>query len=214
MDNVIWANTVGMNEEQHRNHIQEINTGLVAPVQLPTTNRINELLKGQECVKNAEARLSDLLEEGKKIVTQRDNWKQELTLTHQRLTEIGGRTPECCHGDLEEKVSDLERQLGTRAPEPADLAGDLEAAQAQLGIMRQLANEYREQVTRLSRLTEGRTGSEGHQKEREEIGNEIAHFPGENQKELWGWKVQLALTMARNPRTFKTENEKLGYAVG
>jgi hypothetical protein len=40
---------------------------------------------------------------------ERDNWKQELTLTQQRLTEMEGGTPECSHGDLEEKVRDLER---------------------------------------------------------------------------------------------------------
>jgi chromosome segregation ATPase len=147
MDNIIGANTVAMNEEQLRNHIQEINTGLVALIQLPTTNRLNELQKEKESVKDAEARISDLLEEGKKIVMEMDNWKQELTLTEQRLTEMDGRTPECSYGDLEEKVRDLERQWSARAPEQADLTGDLEDAQAQLKIIRQSANEYWEQVT-------------------------------------------------------------------
>jgi hypothetical protein len=81
------------------------------------------------------------------MVIHRDNWKQEQTLTNQRLTEMEGSTPQCNHGDPEAKVRDLERELGTRAPEQADLAGDLEYAQAQLENMRQLANEYREQVT-------------------------------------------------------------------
>jgi hypothetical protein len=49
--------------------------------------------------------------------------------------------------DLEENIRDLERQLSARIPEQADLAGDLEDTQAQLDIMRQSANRYREQVT-------------------------------------------------------------------
>jgi hypothetical protein len=108
MDNVIQANTVAMNEKQLQNHIREINIGLVALVQLPTTNRLNELLKEMQAVKDAEARISDLLEEEKKIVMERDHWKQELTLKQQRLMEMEGRTLEGSHGDLEEKVRDLE----------------------------------------------------------------------------------------------------------
>jgi hypothetical protein len=96
----------------------------------------------------------DLLEEGKKIVTERDNWKQKLTLTQQRLSEIEWRAPECSHWNSEEKVRDLERQLSTRAPEQMDLAGELEDSEALLEIMRQSANEYREQITRILRLTE------------------------------------------------------------
>jgi hypothetical protein len=37
---------------------------------------------------------------------------------------------------------------------------------------------------------------------------------GEDRKELRGWKVQLALKMARKPRTFDSEQKKLRYTVG
>jgi hypothetical protein len=130
--------------------------------------------------------MSDILEEGKKIVMERDNWKQELILTQQRLMEMEGWTPECSHGDLEDNVRDLERQLCARAPEQADLAEDMEDAQAQLEIMTQSANEHWEQVSQILSLSEGRTVGEGHQEEREEKGNEIACFLGEDRKELRG----------------------------
>jgi hypothetical protein len=57
MDNVIRANTVAMNEQQLRNHIQEIYEGVVALVQLPTTNTLNELLKEKQYVKDTEAQI-------------------------------------------------------------------------------------------------------------------------------------------------------------
>jgi hypothetical protein len=56
-----------MTEGQLRNQIQEINRGLTALVQLPTTNRLNELCKERQSVKDLEALISDILEEGKKI---------------------------------------------------------------------------------------------------------------------------------------------------
>jgi hypothetical protein len=63
MDNIIRAKIVAMNEEQLQSHIQEIDTGLIALAQLPTTNRLTELLKDKPSVKDAEAQISDLLEE-------------------------------------------------------------------------------------------------------------------------------------------------------
>jgi hypothetical protein len=72
--------------------------------------------------------------------------------------------------------------LGASTPEQADLTGDLDDAQAQLEMTRQLANEYGEYVTRILRQTEGRPGGEGHQEEREEKGNEIAAFLGEDRQ--------------------------------
>jgi chromosome segregation ATPase len=143
-----------------------------------------------------------------------DTWKQELTLTLQRLMEMDGRTLECSHGDLKEKVRDLEKQLGARAPEQADWAGDLEDAQAQLEKLRQSANEYREQVTQIPRQMEGRTGDQGHQKKKEEKCNKINRFSGEDRIEHRGWKVQFAQKMAGKPRTFATEQKKLRYRVG
>jgi hypothetical protein len=80
--------------------------------------------------------------------------------------------------------------------------------------MRKSAEEYREQVTQILRLTEGRTGSGGHHEGKEEKGSKIACFSGEDRKELRGWKVQLALKIAGKPRTFETEQKKLRYAVG
>jgi multidrug efflux pump subunit AcrB len=144
------------------------------------------LLKENQSVRDVEAWILDLQEEGKKIVMERDNWKQELTLKQPSLTDIGGRTLKCSQGNLEEKVRDLERQLGTRAPEQADLTGDLEDTKPQLEIMRQSANEYGEQVTRILQLVEQRTGGEEYQQEREENGNEKPCFLGEDRKELRG----------------------------
>jgi hypothetical protein len=115
------------------------------------------------------------------------------------------KTPECDHRELEENIRGLERQLETRAPEQAELARDLEDVQAQLEVMRKSAEEYREQVTRILRLTEGRTGGGGHHEDKEEKGSEIARFSGEDRKELRGWKVQLALKIAGKPKMFDTE---------
>jgi hypothetical protein len=52
-----------MNKEQLWNHIQVIKTGLVALIQLPTTNRFNKLLKEKQSVKDVAAQISDLLVE-------------------------------------------------------------------------------------------------------------------------------------------------------
>jgi hypothetical protein len=65
-----------------------------------------------------------------------------------------GRALECSHGDLEEKVRNLERQLGERIPNQTELAGELEDAKVQLEIMRDSVNEYREQIPRILKLTE------------------------------------------------------------
>jgi hypothetical protein len=88
----------------------------------------------------------------------------------------------------------------------------LEDANAQLEIMRETAKEYRAQVTRILKLSEGRTGGERYG-ERGEKGSKIVRFSGENRPELRGWKVQLALNIAGKPRSFDTEEKKLRYAV-
>jgi hypothetical protein len=118
------------------------------------------------------------------------------------------KTPECNHGDLEAKIKDLERQLETRELEQTESNEALEDANTQLEIMRETANKYQAQVTRILKLTEGRTGVEGYG-EKEEKGSEIACFSGENRQELRGWKVQLALKIAGKPRSFHTEQQKL-----
>jgi prephenate dehydratase len=129
------------------------------------TNRLHELLTAQQSANDAEAQIS---------VSQK-----ELALMQQRLKEMEEKIPECSHGDLEEKVSDLERQLGARVPKQTVLAGDMEDAQTQLEIMRKSAEEYREQVTRFLRLAEGRTGCSGNQEDKEKKGSEIVCFSGE-----------------------------------
>jgi hypothetical protein len=130
------------------------------------------------------------------------------------VKEMEERAPECSHGDLEAKIKELERQLSARVPDQTELAGELEDANAQLEITRKLAEEYREQVTRILKLTEGRTGGGGNHEEREEKGNKIAHFSGEDRKGLRGRKVQLALKIAGKPRSFNTKQKKLRYVVG
>jgi hypothetical protein len=59
LENVTRANMEVMNKEHLRSHIQDINKGLVALAQLPTTSRLNELLQEQQSVKNAKARISE-----------------------------------------------------------------------------------------------------------------------------------------------------------
>jgi hypothetical protein len=130
------------------------------------------------------------------------------------LKEVEGKTPEYDHRELEGKIRYLEGQLRDRAPEQTDLTNYLEDAQVQLEVMRKSAKEYREQVTQILRLTEGRTGGGGHHEDQEEKGSAIARFSGEDRKELRGWKVQLALRIAGKPRTFDTEQKKLRYTVG
>jgi chromosome segregation ATPase len=160
-----------------------------------------------------EARISGLLEEGKWVVTEKDNLSKELNLTQRKLIEMEERTPECNYGNLEKQVRNLERQLEDRAPEQTELAGHLVDAQVQLEIMRQILNEYREQVNRILRLTERSSGGGGHQEEKEENSGNIVHFTGEDRKELRGWQVQLALRIAGKPKTFNTEQKKLWYTV-
>ena len=149
LENVIQANTTNMNEEQLRQFIADINKGLTALNQLPTTSRLNELLKAQQSVKNAEVRISQLLDEGKGVVIDRDNARLERNLANLRIKELEDRIPECGHGDLAEKVRSLEQQLAGRAEGDmeTDTAQDLADAQAQLEIETALAKEYREQVT-------------------------------------------------------------------
>jgi hypothetical protein len=122
-----------MNEEQLRTHIQKVNRGLIALTQLPTTNRLYELLTAQESAKHLEARTSSS--------------QKELVLTQQQSKKAEGKTLECTHRDLEEKMRNLERQLGDKAPEQTEQARDLESAQGQLEVMRKSAEEYPEQVT-------------------------------------------------------------------
>jgi uncharacterized coiled-coil DUF342 family protein len=129
------------------------------------------------------------------------------------LKKVDGRTQGCDHKELEEKIRDLERPLRDRAPEQTKLAQDLEDTQAQLEVMRKSAEEYREQVTQILRLTAGRIGGGEHHEDKEKKGSEIAHFSGEHRKELKGWKVQLALRIAGKPRTFNTKQKKLRYTI-
>jgi hypothetical protein len=139
---------------------------------------------------------------------------KEEDLTQQKVKEMEERTPECSHGDLEAKIKELERQLSVRAPDHTELTGELEDANAQLEITRKLAEEYQEQVTRILKLTEGRTGRGGNYEDREKKGNGIARLSGEDRKELRGWKVQLALKIAGKPRAFDSEQKKMRYVVG
>jgi hypothetical protein len=134
-------NAVARNEEELLNHLQDINTGLVALLLLPSQSRPDELLKEKQSVNNVEAQIYELLEEGKKIVTERDNWKQELTLTQQSLMEMNRSLPEYNHEDLEKNGRTLGRLLGTGAPAQVDLTEDFEDAQAQLVTIKKLSYE-------------------------------------------------------------------------
>jgi hypothetical protein len=191
MDNVIQADTAAMKKEQLRIHIQEMKRALEALSLLPTMNRLHKLFTAQQSAKDAEAQTSASL--------------KELALTQQRSKEVEGKTPECSHGDLEEKTSNLERQLGERIPDQAELAGELEDAQAQWEIMRASVNEYWTQETRILKLTEGRIGGGRDRAEWEKKGSEIARFSGKDRKELRECMVELALKIAGKPRTFDTE---------
>jgi phage terminase small subunit len=103
-----------MNEEQLRTHIQEVNTGLIALSQLPTTNRLHELLEAKQSAKDAEAQASTS--------------DKELGLPQPRLKELEGKISECDHRELEEKIRSLEQQLAERAPDQVEMARDLEDA--------------------------------------------------------------------------------------
>ena len=67
--------------------------------------------------------------------------------------------------------------------------------------------EYRQQVSKILRLTEGRSGRDSKEDEKENKGNEIARFSGEDRAELRGWKVQLALKMAGKAKIYNTEQK-------
>ena len=153
MQTVTQVDTESMDEQQLQDYIKDIHKGLTAINQLPMTSRFNHLLKERQSVKNAEARISELLEEG-------GNLKQELTLTQEKVVTLETRVLECGHGDLAEKVRSLEEQLVARVSEQmdTDMIQELEDAQTQLEIERALLKEYREQVTQVLKLTEGRTG--------------------------------------------------------
>jgi chromosome segregation ATPase len=200
LEMVTQKDTENMNEEQLRIDIKDINTGLLALAQLPTTSRLNELQRGQQSVRNAQARISELSEE-------KENYQKQLALAIQQPKA----TPECDHGKLEEEIRSLRKQLEERNPDQVEMKQDLEDAKAQVEIFRALAEENRQQVTQVLKLMEGRTGE---REERDEKVNEIASFSGEDRKELRGWKVQLALKIAGKPKVFNTEQKKLRYAVG
>ena len=93
LENVTLANMEITNEEQLRSHIQDINTGLTAHAQLARISRLNELQKEWQSVKNAEARISELLAEGNKVIQEQNTLKQELLLTQQKLRTTQERVP-------------------------------------------------------------------------------------------------------------------------
>jgi hypothetical protein len=83
--------------------------GLTALAQLPTTNRLNKILTERQSVKNAGAQILKLLAEGHKVIEERNNLKQELLLTQQKLNTTEERVPVCTHGNLQARITDLEQ---------------------------------------------------------------------------------------------------------
>ena len=64
-------------------------------------------------------------------------------------------------------------------------------------------------------MTEGRTGRGNEEiEEKEDKGNDIDKFLGTDTSKLWGWKVQLALKLARKAKTYNTKQKWLNYMVG
>src|ERR1700675_4104066 len=108
LQNVTQKDTDFMVETELRQYIRDVKVGLTALTQLPTTSRLNDLLKEKQSVKDAEARILALLAEGEKVVEERENLRKELILTQQAAVTAGGRIQECSHGDLQEKVRNLE----------------------------------------------------------------------------------------------------------
>jgi chromosome segregation ATPase len=183
LEHVTRANTEVINEEQLRSHIQDINKELVALAQLPTTSRLNELLQEQQSVKNAKARISELLAEGNKVIEERNNLKQELLLTQQKLKTTEERVPVCTHGDLQAKITDLEQRLENRAPEGTEnLRRELEETEEQLRICGEERNEYRDQVKRVLALAGNGGNGVGN---RGYKGSAILRFSGTDRRALW-----------------------------
>jgi len=205
-----------MNEQQLRDHIGAINTGLRAVAQLPTTSRLSELQQECQSVRNAEAQISELLEEGKMVVMDKNNLTQELVLNKAQGARLEAKATVCSHGDLVEEVRNLEGKIVAQASGQmeTDTAQELENAQAQLENFSNLAEEYRGQVTQILKLTEGSQTAAPEEREHDKRGNQIARFSAEDTKVLRGWKMQLALNIAGKPKAFNTEQQKLRYAIG
>jgi predicted nuclease with TOPRIM domain len=92
LENIALNDTRAMNKEQLWNYIQEIIRGLLALSQLPTTSRLNELLKEKQSVKDAEARISELQKE-------KENLKEILARIQQEQVATEQRIPEYNYGD-------------------------------------------------------------------------------------------------------------------
>jgi flagellar biosynthesis chaperone FliJ len=195
-----------MNKEQLWNYIQEIIRGLLALSQLPTTSRLNELLKEKQSVKDAEARISELQKE-------KENLKEILARIQQEQVATEQRIPEYNYGDLVGQIQHLKKQLEESAPGQAELQQDLEDVPRQMEIFWKIAEENQKQVTHILQLTERRTGGTGDSEKDEKV-NDICSFSGEDRKELQGWKVQLALKIVGRPRVFDTKQKQLRYVVG
>jgi hypothetical protein len=151
------------------------------------------------------------LAEGNKVIEERNNLKQELLLTQQKLKTTEEIVPVCTHGDLQAKITYLEQQLENRAPEGTEnLRRELEETEEQLRICGDERNEYRDQVKRVLALTGNggnRGGNRGHK------GSEILRFSGTDRRALRGWMEQLAMKIADEQGRFFDKQSKMRYAA-
>ena len=79
----------------------------------------------------------------------------------------------------------MEQRLTSRNADQAELLQDLEDANIQLVAERKLVIEYQEQVTRILRLMERRSGGGNEEvEEKEDKGNHIARFSEADRSKL------------------------------
>jgi chromosome segregation ATPase len=100
--------------------------------------------------------------------------KLELRPEQAKLETEEGRVPVCSHEDLVEKLLSWEKQLEESNSDLADLKHDLDDAKAEIGKLRELAEENGKLVTQILRLME-RWMVEKDAKELEEKENQIVY---------------------------------------
>ena len=84
--------------------------------------------------------IKELLAEGEKVTLERNKLRVDLALIQHSMQVDSGSA--CSHGDLEEKVRDLEKRLTDRVPDQVELKQDLEDTNAQLVAERKMKEEY------------------------------------------------------------------------
>jgi flagellar biosynthesis chaperone FliJ len=73
-----------------------------------------------------------------------------LDISQSRIKELEGRDPVCGHGDLQERIQELQKQSARELPpDIEELQQELEDAQEQLGIIPEEKTIYQIQVDKV-----------------------------------------------------------------